>query len=119
MSLPTLIINGISILMPTNHGWSPPQSLGTGGSGNEVIPGIWKYPMAWDLMYAEDFNALWEIWYNNQGTLITAQLPEIGALTYSLKTYSCVINPVISRGFFQGAYQGVSTMLAGIDITIP
>ena len=119
MSLPTLTINGISILMPTNHGWSAPGSLGVSAVGNEVIPGIWKYPMGWDLMEASDFNEIWNIWYNNQGLNITAELPEIGALTYVLKTYTCVMNPVISRGFFQGTYQGVSTILVGIDITLP
>jgi hypothetical protein len=117
MALPRIVIDGVTIQMPTEHGWIAPSSLGVGGAGNEVIPGIWAYPMTWNFMPPDSYKELYDIWLNNQGQNITVQIPEIGVDPYTLKSYTCRINPVTSRGFFEGHYRQVTTALVGIDIT--
>ncbi len=115
----SIIIDGHTIQMPSAHSWAPPGSLGVSGVGDDVLPAIWSYALGWDYMLPPDFNVLWTIRLTKQGQNISASLPEIGAVGYTFKTYTCRINPVIHQGFFEGAYQGVRTMLVGIDITIP
>lgn len=117
MSLDSIQINGISILMPSTHGWITPQSLGTGGTGAEVIPGIYKYSLNWDLMTSLDFSEVYNIWRNNQNSNITAYLPILGDASYTHKLYTCRISPVIYQGFIEGSYASVKTELVGIDIT--
>lgn len=117
MSLPLLTLNGISVQHPTSHRWEPPESLGTGGLGQEVLPGIYSYVMAWNTMAPAEFAELYAIWWENQGVQIPVELPELGAATYVLASYNGVMNPVTHRGFFEGHYQNVTTEVIGIDIT--
>jgi hypothetical protein len=117
MGLSLLTINGTTILMPTNHSWSPTEPVGVGGRGTTILTSIYSYPMSWDALTPEDFRTIWLIWFNNQNTIITAELPEYAAVTYTLKTYNCLMNPVTHQGFMMGHYLNVETALVDIDIT--
>lgn len=110
---------GTTIQMPTTHGWVYPSPIGTGGRGNIVIPIIYKYGMNWDFMLPEDFNILRQLQQNNTNVPVSAYLPEIGNASYSFKTYTCIIDPITYRNYYEGSYQEVSTQLIGIDITLP
>lgn len=118
MALPRLVIDGITIQMPTQHGWTPPAPIGVGGAGNAVISGVWNYRLSWNQLDPEKYKEIWDIWNDNIGQDITVQLPEIGADPYALKSYTGRINPIANQGFFEGVYQSVSTTLVGLDITI-
>lgn len=119
MSLVPITINGISIQMPSTHGWITPSSLGIGGAGNDVIPSIYKYQLNWEIMPASDFYDLYNIYFSNIGLNISVQLPKLGDALYTPKIYLCRINPVTHQGFFEGTYLAVKTELVGIDITTP
>lgn len=118
MGLPVLVLDGVTIQMPTTHGWLSPESLGTGGLGDEVLPGIWKYGLAWNFLDPEHFKEVWDIHSNNRGSTFTAQLPEIGADPYALKNYVCSMSPVVPTAFMEGHYVNVRSELVGIDITV-
>lgn len=117
MSHPGLIVDGVTIKMPTTHGWQPTSSLGVGGSGSIVLTAFWVYRMNWEALTPEDFKELYDIWFDNQGQDIIVSLPELGVATYVLKSYTARANPVIFGGFFEGHYLAVATELAAIDIT--
>lgn len=117
MALDPITINGSDIQQPTDHGWQQPAAIGEGGAGNLIVPGVWSYAFTWNYMTPADFQTIWNLWFNNQGADITADLPQIGASTYILYTYIGRLNPVIHSGFFEGHWQQVRTSIVGIDIT--
>lgn len=117
MSHPAIVVNSVTIKMPTTHGWQPTSSLGVGGAGNTVLTAIWSYRMNWQALAPDDFKEIYDIWFDSQGQDITASLPELAAATYVLKSYTARANPVVFSSFFEGHYLGVATELVGIDIT--
>lgn len=115
MTLVTL--NGTTIQGPADLGWVPPNTIGVGGRGDNVVPAFREFFLVWNFMYPEDFSVVWNIWNDNQGQDIIANLPELGAATYTFRNYTCRINPISTRGFFNRTYANVRTTLVGIDIT--
>lgn len=116
--MPIVTLNSVDIQGPTEHGWVAPEAIGVGAAGNAVISAVWSYALSWSIMTPAEFQLVWDIWNDNQGVDITASLPEIGIATYSFKSYTCRINPIVFTSFFETTYRGVSTTLIGIDITV-
>lgn len=117
MTSSPITINGQTIQMPTEHGWNPPEPIGTSGRGVEIVSSIWSYALKWEGLSPTDFNILYLLWRNNINKLITANLPELGATVYQIKAYPCYIGPVSQQGFFEGYYLNVALLLTHIDIT--
>lgn len=117
MGLPHITINGQTIQMPTDHGWNTPEPIGISGRGVEIVSLIWSYGMRWEYLSPDEYKILYSIWFNNINKPITANLPELGAIAYQLKTYPCYISPVSSQGFVEGFYTRVGLMLTNIDVS--
>jgi len=113
-----ITIDAITIQMPTEHGWTPGDSIGiSAAGGNEVISAIWGYDLEWSSLQPAEFNVLFGLWFDNQNAHVTAHLPELGAATYAEKDYTCRVDPLTFKTFFEGTYNNVRMKLVGIDIT--
>jgi hypothetical protein len=110
--------NGVEILQPTNHRWSPRDVLGIGGGGHAIYPGVREYEMEWQLSSIGDYYQLLSAFANLSGTsTIVVDLPSF----YSTGTYSpfysysgCVLREPEFREWFNGYYGDVKLLITNI-----
>lgn len=117
MTVNTFRVNGTLLtLQPSEHNWLPREAYGTDGGGHDVLPAVRKYELKWDLMPAEDFNQLVNL-YNSvsvTGTVVV-DLPKWNDATYTFFSYTgCVLQEPQLQGFFEEHQVSCSLLITNI-----
>lgn len=114
----TFAINGVSILIPTEHDWVGTKLLGTSGNGNPTYPSVREYELQYKLISMEDFNQLYSAYLVCQASgSCVVDLPKYRTTPYQFYSYSgCVIQEPVTGKYFQEYMQDVVLKIVRVRV---
>ncbi len=114
----TFKFNGIEILQPSIHRWTPRNILGISGGGHAVYPGVREYELKWQLSSIGEYYQLLQSFNNLSGiSTLVVDLPQFNSTgTYEpfFSYTGCILREPEFTEWFNGYYRDASLLITNI-----